>query len=42
MLKLCSCEKSIVGNILKSKESPCVTFVRTKRVSQPESTDHDL
>ena len=31
-----------VCNILKSKESPRVTFERTKRVSQPEFTDQDL
>ena len=37
-----SCKLNIVSNILKSKESPCVTFERTKSISQPEITDQDL
>ena len=40
--KLCSCKLDIDSNILKSKESPRVTFERTKRVSQPEFTDQNL
>ena len=40
--KICSCKLDIVSNILKSKESPRVTFERTKRVSQPKFTDQNL
>ena len=40
--KLCSCKLLIVSNILKAKESPQVTFERTKRVSHPEFTDRNL
>ena len=32
----------MVSNILKAKESPRVTFARTKRFSQQELTDQDL
>ena len=34
--------QTTVSNILKAKESPCVTFERKKRVSQSEFTEQDL
>ena len=40
--KLYSCKLIIVSNILKAKESPRVTFARTKRVSQAYFTDQDF
>ena len=40
--KLLSWKLIIVSNILKAKESPRLTFTRTKRVSQPEFSEKDL